>query len=139
MIKVCQQIAALPFIIEHDFPLFLLVTRRRSQSWIIPKGWPKEGMEDHELAALEAFEEAGLGGEPATESIGYYDETKERSGFEAVEHGRIQVFPFHVQYHYIDWPEKGQRKHTWLGPEAAAKLVENKSLAAIISAFQPAH
>jgi 8-oxo-dGTP pyrophosphatase MutT (NUDIX family) len=139
MIKVCQQIAALPYILVNDRPKILLITSRRSECWIIPKGWPKDGMDDHQLAALEAFEEAGLGGQPGKEPIGYFDEIKQHPTQNEIEHRRIRVFPFLVQYHHIEWPEKGQRKHTWLEQDAAANLVENENLAAILSAFDPSY
>ncbi len=137
MTKVCQQIAALPYILEDDRPTILLITSRRSQSWIIPKGWPMEGLDDHELAALEAFEEAGLGGQPGKQPVGCFDEIKRHPNQNEVEHRNIAVFPFLVQYHHIDWPEKGQRKHTWLDRDAAANLVANDKLAAILSTFDP--
>ena len=35
---------------------------------MIPKGWPVPGLEPHESAAREAFEEAGLVGSAASES-----------------------------------------------------------------------
>ena len=134
-----KQIGALPFILDEDGPKFLLITSRRSKRWILPKGWPKEGVDDHELAKLEAFEEAGIGGKIGIEALGHFTETRNNSDQEESYQLRIWVFPFLVTYHYIDWPEKGQRKHTWLSSSQAANLIENKELAEIISIFDPTH
>ena len=131
------QIGALPYILDRDGPKFLLITSRRSQRWIIPKGSPKEGMVDHELAELEAFEEAGIGGEIGTTALGHYTDIRKYADDGEFERLKIRVFPFLVAYQYIDWPERGQRKHTWLGTRQAASLVENGELATIISEFDP--
>lgn len=37
----------------------LLITSRDTGRWVIPKGWPMKGGRAHQVAAREAFEEAG--------------------------------------------------------------------------------
>jgi 8-oxo-dGTP pyrophosphatase MutT (NUDIX family) len=41
----------------------MLLTSRETRRWVIPKGWPMKGKKPAEVAAREAFEEAGLIGE----------------------------------------------------------------------------
>src|ERR1700755_1994635 len=68
------QFAALPFQIAPDGLRVLLLTSRETRRWIIPKGWPIRGMKPREVAAREAFEEAGLVGRVAGKrSIGSYN------------------------------------------------------------------
>jgi 8-oxo-dGTP pyrophosphatase MutT (NUDIX family) len=40
----------------------LLVSSRETRRWVIPKGWQMKGKLDHQAAAQEAYEEAGLDG-----------------------------------------------------------------------------
>src|ERR1700761_4167940 len=67
------QFAALPWRRQGD-GLFkvLLITSRETRRWVIPKGWPMAGHTPCEAAAQEAYEEAGLVGEPGQDSIGAY-------------------------------------------------------------------
>ncbi len=55
-----KQIAALPYVETERSSLVLLITTRGMGRWSIPKGWPKPGLSYPELAAREAFEEAGV-------------------------------------------------------------------------------
>ena len=41
-------------------PEMLVITSRDTGRWIIPKGWPMDGKKSHEVAAREAWEEAGV-------------------------------------------------------------------------------
>ena len=43
-------------------PEVLLLTSRETKRWIIPKGWPIRGLKPREVAARDAYEEAGLRG-----------------------------------------------------------------------------
>ena len=54
------QFAALCYRLRKGKPEVLLVTSRRSKRWIIPKGWPQNGMLPAQSAAIEALEEAGV-------------------------------------------------------------------------------
>jgi hypothetical protein len=57
------QYAALPFRLDaNGRPQVLLLTSRQTKRWVIPKGWPMRGKKPREVAAQEAFEEAGLVG-----------------------------------------------------------------------------
>jgi 8-oxo-dGTP pyrophosphatase MutT (NUDIX family) len=40
----------------------MLLTSRETGRWVIPKGWPSKGLKPREVAASEAYEEAGLVG-----------------------------------------------------------------------------
>lgn len=59
--KILRQVASLPLRRSEDGKIeVLLVTSRETRRWIIPKGWPMKGKKQHEAAAIEAEEEAGV-------------------------------------------------------------------------------
>ena len=50
----------------------LIITSRETGRFIISKGWPMKGHADHDAAATEAREEAGLIGKVRRKPIGKY-------------------------------------------------------------------
>ncbi len=134
--KTKKQYAALPYIVFRNHIEVLLITRRRSKRWIIPKGWPEDQLSPHKLAALEAFEEAGLKGQIAKRSIGSFSYVK-RLDDETSIICDVDVFPMKVSAQYLDFPEKGQRELRWLKLKKAALLIEEKELVALITGFKP--
>jgi len=64
-----RQFAALPVTERDGETLVLLVTSRDTGRWVLPKGWAERGLTGSELAAKEAFEEAGVVGEVGTTPI----------------------------------------------------------------------
>jgi len=134
--KTKKQYAALPYIIFRDHIEVLLITRRRSKRWIIPKGWPEDQLAPPKLAALEAFEEAGLKGQISKQKIGNFSYVKLLSNEDSVI-CNVGVFPMKVTTQYLDFPEKGQRELRWLKLKKAALLIEEKELAALIRNFEP--
>lgn len=130
------QHAALPFVETDVGILVCLITSRRSGRWVIPKGWPKSGMAPHELAALEACEEAGLRGDISDTPLGSFDSVKQLHIFSSVV-CTVDVYPLRVREQLLDWPERESRHLDWMPPECAAGLVAEPELAALIAAFRP--
>jgi len=125
------QVAALPVRFADDgAPEVMLITSRETQRWIIPKGWPMAGLKDHQAAAREAREEAGLVGRIAKQPIGSYAYWKR--GAEHFVFCTVQVYVLEVERRLKSWKEKGQRRAEWFAPEAAAELVEEPGLKAIL-------
>lgn len=111
----------------------LLITSRMNKQWIIPKGWPMQGKTLAQAAAEEAWEEAGVRGAVQEQTAGSYRYLKRRGGKEiAVD---VAVFPLEVLEEHEAFREQGQRDKRWLQPTAAAELVTNDTLAALIAAF----
>ncbi|UWR21634.1 NUDIX hydrolase [Sulfitobacter sp. S190] len=106
----------------------LLITSRDTGRWIIPKGWPMDGMSDAEAAAQEAWEEAGV--EVATVDatpVGSFDYDKGlKDG--ASTPVRATVFRADVKGMCDDFPEAAQRKRAWFAPATAARLVAEPQL-----------
>lgn len=133
--KIKKQYAALPYIVFRDHIEVLLITRRRSKRWIIPKGWPEKQLSAPELAALEAFEEAGLKGRVGKLSIGSFGYIKQLDENNKVM-CHVEVYPLKVTAQYLDWPEKGQRKLIWVKLKKASSMIEEKDLARLIRDFR---
>jgi 8-oxo-dGTP pyrophosphatase MutT (NUDIX family) len=129
-----RQCAALP-IRERDGQVHvLLITTRGRGRWVIPKGWAEKGVPAHDLAAREAFEEAGLRGRAEERPIGVYSYRKR------LPNGRratceVAVFALAVESRADDWPERGQRRRRWVAPSEAADLVRERGLAALLLAL----
>ena len=57
----CDQVAALPWRIDSDGKLrVLLVTSRTNGKWMLPKGWPMSGKSAGQAAGIEAKQEGGV-------------------------------------------------------------------------------
>jgi 8-oxo-dGTP pyrophosphatase MutT (NUDIX family) len=118
------QIAAVPVRRREDGALqVLLITSRETRRWVIPKGWPWPGIPDHEAAAAEAWEEAGVRGHIQADVIGRFTYQKCRNGTaQAVD---VDVYLLEVTEEAQDWPEIAQRQRAWVSPaEAAGAVVE---------------
>ncbi|MEJ2517823.1 MAG: NUDIX domain-containing protein [Methyloceanibacter sp.] len=125
-----KQIAAMPVIETPEGPRVLLITTRGRGHWTIPRGWPKQGLSDHELAATEAAEEAGVMGKVDKTPIGSYTYTK-RLHFYSWAKCDVDVYRLSVKTHRVDWQEKDSRRIRWASPDEAAALVADAELAAL--------
>ena len=134
-----RQVAALPWRAlagkGATGPLeILLVSSRETRRWVIPKGWPMKGKPDHQAAAQEAYEEAGLDGLIVELPVGDYPYLKRlKSG--AARAVTVDVFPLEVTGEHATWPEKGQRTLQWMSPVEAALAVQEPELRDLIARF----
>ena len=71
------QFGALCYRVEKGMVQILLVTSRGTKRWIVPKGWPEDGLTPAEAAAKEAGEEAGVTGTVKQRPIGVYSYEKQ--------------------------------------------------------------
>ena len=135
-IRIIQQIAALPYIIDSDgHARVMLITSRDTGRWVIPKGNPIVGLASHEAAAQEAYEEAGIRGIPCPTAVGEFGYRKRRRT------GRyrdmiVTVFPLAFVEQLDDWPERHQRDTRWFTLDRAAEAVNEPGLKALIAAFR---
>jgi 8-oxo-dGTP pyrophosphatase MutT (NUDIX family) len=114
----------------------LLVTSRESKRWIIPKGWPIEGLAPSEAAAQEAYEEAGVRGTVARKAVGAYSYKKGNGRRGRTVACKVSVFPLLVRRRYAEWPEHRQRRARWVSIRKALSLVSDDGLRTLISVFQ---
>lgn len=114
----------------------LLITSRDTGRWVIPKGWPMEGRGAHEVAAREAYEEAGVRGVAGEAAIGRFAYGKAlRCGVTV--RCVVEVHPLKVTAMEKKFPERRQRTLCWFTPEEAAARVNEPGLKEIILNFRP--
>jgi 8-oxo-dGTP pyrophosphatase MutT (NUDIX family) len=112
----------------------MLLTSRGTGRWIIPKGWPIDGLGSSGSAAQEAYEEAGVIGAISDSSIGSYTYEKIRAEGGSVE-CIVHVHSLEVEEQMDDWPEREERETAWFLRQEAAGLVAEPELRAIILGF----
>lgn len=126
------QVAALPFTIIGGEINICLITSKETGRWIIPKGWPKPGIPNYEMAEKEAEQEAGLIGEIEKKAIGSYTYKKKLHVFASVI-CKVKVYPLHVTRQLLSWPEKQQRITLWTKIADAASKVDDTELELLLT------
>ena len=129
------QYGALPFRGAGEAMEILLVTSRETRRWIVPKGWPIRGLSGAEAAAREAYEEAGVTGEIATEAVGSFTYEKVLSKNARRVMCDVALFPLLVTEELNDWPEAGQRERRWMPWQDAVARIREDNLRAVIIQF----
>ncbi len=126
-----RQVAALPVIkTETGERRVMLMTSRETRRSVIPKGWPIKGLKNHEAAAREAFEEAGLVGAISKKPIGSYQYFKRMPN--TLQGLDVDVYLMSVEKQLENWPERGEREIVPVSFEEAAQRVEEVGLKAIL-------
>ena len=128
------QYGVLPYRVDAARGLqILLITSKERGRWVIPKGNPIPAFLNHESAAREAFEEAGVEGRIATSPIGSfrYDKRRRAGAADAI----VTVYPLLVTREAGDWPERGERTRRWFSPAEAAEAVEEPELKILLLSF----
>lgn len=131
-----SQFAALCWRARGDRVQVLLVTSRGTGRWIIPKGWPADGMTPAEAAQREAWEEAGVIGRVQDQCLGVYSYDKVIEGKPSLP-CLVMVFPVRVTALAGTYPEVGERRRKWFSPRKAAQKVAEPELARLLQEFDP--
>ncbi len=126
-----RQFAALPLTQKDGETMVMLVTTRETVRWVLPKGWAEKGLSGPELAAKEAYEEAGIKGEIGTRRVGSYTYFKGLPNGEELD-CKVEVFPLQVTEVLADWPERGQRERKWFTFPQAAFEVDDGELVTLL-------
>lgn len=113
----------------------LLITSRDTGRWVIPKGWPMPGLTPDAAAAREAWEEAGVSGQPLAQPIGSYAYDKGIGVERLPLPCRVDVYPLQVDDLANRFPERKQRRRKWFSPKKAARKVAEPELQALLAAF----
>jgi 8-oxo-dGTP pyrophosphatase MutT (NUDIX family) len=126
-----RQAGAIPYTVVQGQAVFLLITSRRTGRWIFPKGSLIDGLAPWEVAAHEAFEEAGVEGDVETRPIGSY-QTLKTVGIARIP-VEIDMFPLKLARQFEDWPEKGSRHRHWVILPEARRLLSEPGLVELVS------
>jgi len=117
---------------DQDIEILLITTRKKGR-WSVPKGWPIKQRPPHEMAATEAYEEAGVRGSISVMRIGQFKKRRLRKQKPVL--CEVTIYPLKVKRLKGNWPEKHQRSRAWVTPRKAAKLVRKPGLRRAIKAF----
>lgn len=131
------QYAALPWRRDNGVLQVLLITSLKTKRWIIPKGWPVEGLTPWNAAALEALEEAGVTGTMAQASLGSYRYKKLRKSGEILP-CEVHVYVMEVTDRKKNWREKKARQSQWCTVSEAIDRLREAGLRRLIAKFAKA-
>jgi predicted NUDIX family NTP pyrophosphohydrolase len=110
----------------------LLMTSRDTGRWIIPKGNINGRSTPSKAAEKEAYEEAGVKG-TITSSIplGIYTYSKKLESGEA-RAATVEVYLLRIKERLKKWPEKGERKLSWVSTKKAVGLIEEPGVVPLL-------
>jgi len=114
---------------SNGSPSILLISRKRSKKWGIPKGKVEPALTFPETAAKEAFEEAGVVGFISPSSVGMFRAKKHAANPQIQQTIEVWVYLLEVTETAADWPERGKRATRWMTCEAAARHLREPVLA----------
>jgi 8-oxo-dGTP pyrophosphatase MutT (NUDIX family) len=103
-----------------------IITSSNGKRWVIPKGLIEAGQTAGETALQEAWEEAGLVGALQPEPIGSYLYEKYGNTYHVI------VFVMDVTQAAQDWPERGLRERSWVGPTGLFARIEDPGLLEVL-------
>jgi 8-oxo-dGTP pyrophosphatase MutT (NUDIX family) len=129
------QVAALCWRGTGEDKEVLLITSRGTGRWILPKGWPIDGMAAAQAAQQEAWEEAGVEkGKLDEMPLGEfrYDKVLDTGGVAPVS---ARVYPIKVKSLADQFPESDQRRRKWVPIRKAAEMVRERELQQLLRAF----
>jgi predicted NUDIX family NTP pyrophosphohydrolase len=110
----------------------LLMTSRDTGRWIIPKGNINGHSTPSKAAQKEAYEEAGVRG-AITRSmpLGVYTYSKKLASGEA-RSATVEVYLLRIKERLKKWPEKGERKFSWVTTKEAIDIVEEPGVVPLL-------
>jgi 8-oxo-dGTP pyrophosphatase MutT (NUDIX family) len=116
---------------KHGELQILLVSKKRSKKWGIPKGRAEPHMSFSEIAAKEAFEEAGVIGYISPNSVGMFRARKQSTSGLPHQIIDVWVYLFEVREIRRKWPEMHKRETRCVSCQAAAQHLREPLLANI--------
>ena len=115
-----ERLGVLPFVLEGSGRKtrlkLVLVQSRDGDRWVLPKGKPKSRMSRRDLAALEAWEEAGVRGSWGKRRP--IDTTLRQAGATLP----LRLYPLEVRELAKRWPES-DRKRRLVSPRRCCELL----------------
>jgi 8-oxo-dGTP pyrophosphatase MutT (NUDIX family) len=122
--QILHQAGAIAYRVKHGRLEVLLMTSRETGRWIIPKGNIARGASPAVAAAREAYEEAGVKGRiDSPIPLGFYNYFKRLTSGET-RPTAVEVYLLRTEARLKKWPEKDERKLSWMSPVRAAVLIQ---------------
>jgi 8-oxo-dGTP pyrophosphatase MutT (NUDIX family) len=117
-----ERIAVIPIVLDNEKLRVYLITSREQRRWIIPTGKPERKLSNRQVAALEAFEEAGI--------LGKIDKNFSERVLLHSPSGKHErkttVFLLYVKRTLKLWPEIRERKRKLVSIKKYLKSISNK-------------
>lgn len=133
-----SQYAALCWRMHRGQVEVLLITSRDTGRWVIPKGWPMDGMDPADAAAREAWEEAGVTGETMPDALGFYSYDKVMKPGHSLPCA-VAVYPLRVGELADKFPERKERRRKWFVAAKAARKVAEPELRELLAGLAEAN
>lgn len=111
---------AIPYRIVGGRIEVCIVTTVRTRRWVFPKGYVEDGETEAEAALKEAWEEAGLVGRIAGQSVGSYERRKLGNVC------RVACYLMKVEECQRAWRESRRRERRWVPADAALDELGHK-------------
>lgn len=126
-----RRIAVIPVLGDGKDRRLVLVTARRHGHWIVPTGKPEAKLSDKRVAALEAFEEAGVVGRLKKLRRPARVICRSASG----KSRRLDLYGLTVRKKLSRWPEKNQRERRLVGADELDALPMDAQLKQVIRRY----
>lgn len=114
---------------KNGEPQILLISKKGSKNWGIPKGRAEPHLSFGENAAKEAYEEAGVLGNLSTNAIGMFRARKRSHNPRERLVIEVWIYLLLVTQCLANWPEEQKRKTKWVSCEYAAAHLREPVLA----------
>lgn len=132
MTKSLHQAGVIAYRAVHGQVQVLLITSRDTGRWIIPKGNISVGVSPSRAAETEAYEEGGVKGEvEGSIPLGFYTYFKQRGSGDRCPTS-VEVYLLRVAKRVKKWPEKRERRLSWVSIEEAITLVEEPGVVPLL-------
>jgi 8-oxo-dGTP pyrophosphatase MutT (NUDIX family) len=131
-----DRIGAVPFLIRSGRVVILVVTSMSRVRWVFPKGQAEDGETHQQTCLRETFEEAGVDGFALTDFP--FTEGIEKLYGDVRRLVPVTFYPLAVEKVARKWPEKGKRLRHWVLLEDADKLIRDRDVRRVLSAFRKA-
>ena len=124
-----RRVGAIPWLRENGTLRFVLVTNKDHDRWVLPKGRLERHLGKKALAALEAWEEAGirgtfLGGDPIDVVL------RRRAG-----RIDLRLYPLRVDRLTQRWPERRRRARRVVSTNTALSLLSDPGMRDAVAQF----
>lgn len=132
-----MQVAALCWRKHKGRKEVLLITSRDTGRWVVPKGWPINGLTAAQSALQEAWEEAGVrANADKARYIGRFCYDKALNDGKALP-VEADLFKIRLRKGEVadSFPEAQERQRQWVTPRKAAKMVDEPDLQEILRKF----
>ena len=127
-----HQAGAIAYRVDHGRIEVLLITSRDKGRWIIPKGNIAAATPPHKAAKIEAYEEGGVKGKiEGSAPLGFYTYSKKKESRKRSSTS-VEVYLLRVAKQVKNWPEKRERKLSWVPILDAINLVEEPGIVPLL-------